>query len=93
MEWKNLFRLRRNLNSTMYVEIMDVIYDKQWLGRSGMSLANEHLIGKMVAVSYITRKGAFFKAQMRMKEYYYLITYIRRYLIILQEHQQQLPVV
>jgi len=37
----------------MYVDIMNIINDDQWGGRSGMSLANEYLIGKMVAVTIL----------------------------------------
>jgi len=38
-------------NDSMYVDIMKVVYHKEWQGSSGMALANEYLIGKMVAVS------------------------------------------
>lgn len=47
-------------NDSIYVDIMKVLNDKQWQGRSGMSLANEYLIGKMVAVAMSHDLAPFF---------------------------------
>jgi len=47
-------------NDSIYVDIMKVIYHKEWGGPSGMSLANEYLIGKMVAVAISHDSAPFF---------------------------------
>ncbi len=55
-------------DDSMYIDNWNLISYKQWGGVSGITLANENLIGKMVAVSIGHDTAHFFKEE---KEIYY----------------------
>jgi len=46
---------------SMYVDFMNIVNDDPWGGGSGISLANEHLIGKMVAVTILHDMAPIFR--------------------------------